>query len=249
MKLATTLRTTLATAILCAWAGAALAQAVAEPVGNFAGYFVHDYVTSTTNLQPNAPNAVPVVIYDNTTSPANFGVSSTDLTADWGDELITTNTGTLSGFMFSLFNAGSSAGPLLTAQVRVDFFDASTLAALGSFTTNINFGAGLNAGFYSLITVTGLEPLTINLAASPLIVTQTVLATTGTANRLGVASLNPVTVGSSLPDMYIDASTIGPAGWYTFGAPPANPAYQVSVVTAPVPTGKSSWGAVKNLYR
>jgi hypothetical protein len=49
--------------------------------------------------------------------------------------------------------------------------------------------------------------------------------------------------------MYISSLTIGAPGWYTFGNGPANPGYQVSVVTAPVPTEKSSWGAVKNLYR
>ena len=249
MKLATTIRTSLATAILCAWAGAAMAQAVAEPVGNFAGWYVHDHVMNTTTLQPNAPQAVPVVVYDNTASTASFAVSSTDLASTWGDELVTTNTGTLSAVIFSLFNSGSSAGPLLTALVRVDFYDAITAAPLGNFQTNVNFGAGLPAGFYSLVTVTGLDPLVIDLNTSDVIVTQRVVSKTGTASRLGLVSFNPVTVGSSDPDMYISSATVGPAGWYTFTNGPANPGWQVSVVTAPVPTEKSSWGKVKNLYR
>jgi hypothetical protein len=249
MKLATTIRTSLATAILCAWAGAAMAQAVAEPVGNFAGWYVHDHVTNTTTLQPNAPQAVPVVVYDNTGSPATFGVSSTDLASTWGDELLTTNVGTLSAVVFSLFNSGSSAGALLTANIQVDFYDANTAAPLGGFTTNVSFGTGLPAGFYSLITVTSLDPLLIDLNTSDVIVTQRVFNKTGAASRLGIVSFNPVTVGSSLADMYIASSTIGPAGWYTFGNGPANPGWQVSVVTAPVPTEKSSWGKVKNLYR
>jgi len=249
MKLATTIRTSLATAILCVWAGAAMAQAVAEPVGNFAGWYVHDHVMNTTTLQSSAPQAVPVVVYDNTSSAAAFAVSSTDLASTWGDELLTTNTGTLSATIFSLFNSGSSAGPLLTAQIRVDFFDANTAAPLGAFTTNINFGTGLPQGFFSLITVTGLDPLLIDLNTSDVIVTQKVLSKTGTANRLGVVSFNPVVVGSSDPDMYIASTTIGSPGWYTFGNGPANPGWQVSVVTAPVPTEKSSWGKVKNLYR
>lgn len=249
MKLATTLRTSLATAIFCVWAGAAMAQAVAEPVGGFAGWYVHDHVTSTTTLQPNAPQAVPVVVYDNTTSPASFGVSSTDLASVWGDELITTNIGTLSAMVFSIFNSGSSAGALLTSVIQVDLYDANTSALLGSFTTNVNFGAGLAAGFYSLVTVSGLEPLLIDVNTSDVIVTQKVNSKTGAASRLGIVSFNPVTVGASLADMYISSLTVGPAGWYTFGNGPANPGWQVSVVTAPVPTGKSSWGAVKNLYR
>lgn len=249
MKLASTIRTSLATAILCTWAAAAMAQAVAEPVGNFAGWFVHDHVTNTTTLQPNAPQAVPVVIYDNTASPAAYAASSTDLASTWGDQLVTTNIGTLSGVVFSLFNSGSSAGVLLTANVQVDFYDANTAAPLGSFTTNINFGTGLPQGFYSLVTVTALDPLLIDLNTTDVIVTQKVLSKTGAASRLGIAVLNPVTVGASDPDMYISSLTIGPAGWYTFANGPANPGWQVSVVTAPVPTEKSSWGAVKNLYR
>ena len=254
MKFATTIRTALFTAILCAWAGAAMAQratapATSEPAGGFAGYYVHDAITSTTLRQPNAPQAVPVVVYDNTTSPALFGVSSTDLTATWGDELFTTNVGTLSGLMFSVFNSGTSAGALLTSLVQFDIFDGTSFAPLGSFTTNVNYGAGLNAGFYTLVTVTGLEPFAINIPSSPVIVLQTINSKTGPASRLGIVSLNPPTVGSSLADMYIDATTIGAAGWYTFGNGPANPGYQVSVVTAPVPTGKSSWGAIKGLYR
>ena len=249
MKLATTIRTSLATAVLCVWAGAAMAQAVAEPVGSFAGWYVHDHITNTTSKQPNAPQAVPVVVYDNTASAASFGVSSTDLASTWGDELVTTNTGTLSGVVFSLFNSGSSAGALLTANIQVDFFDANTATPLGSFTTNVNFGTGLPAGFFSLITVTSLDPLLIDLNTTDVIVTQKVLSKTGAANRLGIVSFNPVTVGSSLADMYIASATIGQPGWYTFGNGPANPGWQVSVVTAPVPTEKSSWGAVKNLYR
>jgi hypothetical protein len=249
MKLATTLRITLATAALCAWAGAATAQVVAEPLGAFAGHFVHDQVTKRTHLVPTAPSALPVVVYDNTASPALFAISSTDLTATWGDQLATTGTGTLQETTFAFYNSSSSAGPVLTANIGIDFFDANTFAAIGSFTANFNFGGGLTPGYYTLATVTGLEPLAIDLLTTDVIVTQTVLGLTGTASRLGIVSFDPPTVGSSGPDMYIDAATVGAAGWYTVAAGNANPGYMLSVVTAPVPTGKSSWGAVKNLYR
>lgn len=249
MKVATTLRLTLVAFALTAWAGTAAAQVVAEPLGGFAGYTVHDHLTQTTHLQPNAPAALPVVVYDNTASAANFGISSTDLTAIWGDQLATTGTGTLSEMTFTFYNSSSSAGPVLTANLGLEFYDGNTFAFIGGFNANFNFGGGLNPGFFTLASVTSLEPLAIDLLTTDVIVLQTVISQTGTANRLGIASMNPPTVGSSGPDMYIDALTVGAAGWYTVGTTPANPGYRVSVVTAPVPTEKSSWGRVKGLYR
>jgi len=150
---------------------------------------------------------------------------------------------------FTLYNSSSSPGPLLTCSVVVEFYDGVTFGFLGSFGVNFNFGGGLNPGFYTIASVTALEPLAIDLLGTDVIVTQTVTGTTGTATRLGIASLNPPTVGSSGADMYIDASTVGPAGWYTVGTTPANPGYRLSAVSGPVPTEKSSWGRVKSLYQ
>jgi hypothetical protein len=114
---------------------------------------------------------------------------------------------------------------LLTSLVRVDFFDAVTSAALGAYQTNVTYGTGLNAGFYSIVTVTGLGGLNINLNVTDIIMTQRVVSSTGTHNRLGIASLNPPTVGSSPTSMYISSSTIGGGvpGFYTFQNGPANP--------------------------
>lgn len=248
-RIATALRLSLAVVALSAWAGTALAQATAEPLGTFAGYTVHNHVMGTTHLQSTAPNAIPVVVYDNTLSAANFGISSTDLTAYWGDQLATTGTGTLQEMALTLFNAASSAGPLLTANVGVEFYDANTITYLGGFSANFNFGAGLGVGFYTIGTITGLDPLMIDITTTDVIVLQTVVSKTGTASRLGIASMNPPTVGSSPATMYIDALTVGAPGWYTIASGPANPGYMLSLITTPVSTDKSSWGRLKNLYR
>jgi hypothetical protein len=220
---------------------------VGEPIQGFEG-------TKIVNAVPSKPAPTPslnATVYDNTASAAIFAVSSTDLASQWGDELFTTNTGILSTMVFSLFNSGSSAGPLLTANVAVSLFDANTSALLGSFNTNVNFGAGLPAGFYSLITVTNLDPLVINLNVTDIVVIQSVASKTGAANRLGIASLNPPTVGSSPNDMYISSLTVGGGvpGFYSFQNGPANPGYQIQVALPPVGTHPTSWGRVKKLYR
>jgi hypothetical protein len=236
---------TLLTLLLSTVAVANAEVLVGEPIQGFEG-------NKFINAVPSKPAPTPslnATVYDNTASSPIFAVSSTDLNSQWGDELFTTNTGILSTLVFSLYNSGSSAGPLLTANVGVSLFDANTSALLGSFSTNVNFGAGLPTGFFSLITVTNLDPLLINLNVTDIIVIQAVTAKTGAANRLGIASLNPPTVGGSPNDMYINSLTVGPAGFYTFQNGPANPGYQIQVALPPVGTHPTSWGRVKKLYR
>lgn len=232
-------------------AGVARAQLAPEPVDGFFGELdvVPDLVADR-NRGKSSTNAIAIV-YDNTLSAANFGISSTDLSAVWGDELFATGTGLLSSQRLSLYNPGTSAGPVLTATLGVTILDAGTSALLGGYSVSVNFGAGLNPGSYSLVTVTGIDPLLINLTTTDLVVLQRVVSFTGTANRLGIASLNPPTVGSSPGTMYITASTVGggSAGFYTIATGPANPAYQIGVIPPPVGTVSRSWGELKKLYR
>lgn len=243
----------LAAALLCfTLPGVSHAQLTQEPLQGYFGDIevAPNNVVATKGTGSSATNAVSIV-YDNTTSAANFGFSSTDLLATFGDELFTTGAGILSSHKLSLFNAGTSLGPVLTANIGVSFFDATTAAFLGSYNVNVNFGAGLNPGFFSTITVTPLDPLLINLNTTHLLVTQTVLAKTGAANNLGIASRNPPTIGSSPNYMYISASTVGGgvAGFYNIGTSPANPANQIGVSPPPVSTVSKSWSQLKKLYR
>ncbi len=241
----------LSIAAVLMFAGAVSAEDLVAESAQFAGTIQVDMDGNST-MTP-ASTLVSTDVYSNVLSAANFGFSSTSLVAQWGDRCTTTGIGMLSEHVFSIFNAGTSAGLLLTANVTVSFFDAVTSAPLGAYATSVNFGAGLAAGFFSLVTVTGLDPLLINLNVTDIIVIQTVTAKTGPANRLGIASLNPVTLGSSTTQMYINASTVGPPGFYNIGtAPnftPAHPGYRIGVTMAPVATETKTWGSIKALYR
>ena len=201
--------------------------------------------------QGKSATNVLTTIYDNTSASPLYGVSSTDLASVWGDELFTTGTGLLSTHKFTLFNAGSSAGVLLTATVNVQFFNATTSAFLGGYNTNINFGAGLPVGFFSIVTVTALDPLLIILNTTDVIALQTVTAKTGAANRLGIASMGPAVVGSSPTSMYVSSATIGGGvpGFYTFTAGPADPGHFLAVNPPPVGATSKTWGTLKKLYR
>jgi hypothetical protein len=216
----------------------------------FAGHAYYDLTTGTMSWETNPAPLAAVNIYSNTASAPAFAVSSTDLAATWGDEVTTTGTGTLDQVDFTIFNSGSSAGLLLTATFTVNLFDGPSSTFLGGFTTPaFTFPGGLPTGFFTILTVTGVSGLGINLPGTNVIITQKVASKTGTANRLGVAGLSPVTVGVGGPAMYIAASTFGPAGFYTLaGVPSADPGYRLAVLE-PTPAKSKTWGSVKGMYR
>ena len=231
-------------------AGAAFADQLPEAAPTFFGHATIDLSKGTVTWDHAiSPILVNLDVYSNVTSATNFGFSSTDLASQWGDELFTTGAGTLDQNEFTIFNSGSSAGPLTTVTATVNFFDALTSTPFGGYATNINFGAGLPPGFFSILTVTGLSPLLINLTTTDIVVIQQLSNVAGGASRLGIASMDPPTIGSSIPQMYINSSTVGPAGFYNISGQSANPGYLVNVIPPPVPTRTTSWGRIKGLYR
>ena len=201
----------------------------------------------------SATNAL-TTIYDNTSATPNVTISSTDLASQWGDELFLAGTGLLSTHKFTVFNSSASAGPLLTVTVSVSFFNAVTSAPLGSYSGNVNFGAGLPVGFFSTITASGLDPFLILLNTNDVIVIQQVTAKTGAANRLGVVALTPILIGASPSTMFISSATVGGGvpGFYNLGAggvPAGDPGHFIAVNPPPVGTASKSWGTLKKLYR
>lgn len=224
-------RTAVLGLMLCA--GTASAGLTSE-TGQYAGSYTVDYTTGTT-IDGDLGTRMTAV-YDNISAPAaaNVAFSSTDLNSTWGDTLGTLGTGNLQEFGFTVFNSGSSAGALLTAGFEILFFRAGDSSFIGGFTTSVSFGAGLNAGFFSTVNVTGLEGLGINLDTTNLIVTQRRTASTGAANRLGFVSLNPLLAGTSSPStFYASSTTVGPAGFYNLNpaGTQTNPGYRLVVPT------------------
>ncbi len=185
-------------------------------------------------------------VYDNTSAPSaiSAGTSNALLTATWGDQVSLTQGGIMDGFTFGIFNSttGGNTGNLLTANVLFNFFDltsgpytggAITAPPLGSFTGNINFGTGLNAGFFTTATFTGLASLNINLPQN-ILITQQVTSFTGTTNRLGVVTFTTDNIGSSFgADAFYRKDSAG-EGLVSFAAPTSNKlAYRVGLVPEP----------------
>ena len=241
----------LAVVALVAIAPAAVFAGVVDPEGapaQFAGHAYYDMITHTLTWDTNPAPLADVDIYSNITSAPAFGFSSTDLNSTWGDELFPVGTGTLDQNDFTIFNSGSSAGALLTATVNVNLFDGPSATFLGGYNTAINFGSGLPPGFFTIVTVTNLAGLGI-VVPSDVVITQQLAAKTGTASRLGIAGLSPITLGASVPSMYISSLTVGAPGFYTLnGIASADPGYRLATLEA-VPSKSTTWGNVKGTYR
>ena len=241
----------LAAVLLVAAAGWASADVInAEP----AQYYGHAYLDAITgDLSWNLAQPSPFAgtdIYSNVLSAANFGFSSSSLTSIWGDRVTTVGTGILSEQDFTVFNTTTSAGSLTSATFNLAFFDAVSAVPLGAYTTGlVLFPGGLPPGTYAIVTITSLAPANIDLNVNDILATQQIGTKNGAANRLGIASLDPPTIGSSSNVMYINSSTVGPAGFYNIGNPVlnANPGYRLNV-TVPVPTETKTWGSVKADY-
>lgn len=226
------------------------AQRAVDPEGapQFAGHAYYDMITHTLVWDTNPAPLADVDIYSNTASSPLFGFSSSDLNATFGDELFTTGTGTLDQNDFTIFNPTSSAGSLLTATVTISLFDGPSSTFLGGYNTNLNFGSGLPRGFFSIVTVTNLAGAGIVLPGTDVIITQKIASKTGPASRLGIASLSPITIGASIPAMFINAADVGPAGFYTVSnQPSADPGYRLAILEA-VPSKATTWGNVKGKY-
>lgn len=227
------MKTLCGVALLAAMAGGASAEISVE-TAQFAGYINVNFATGETTYSDSPITTRATTQYTNTASAANFGFSSTDLNSTWGDDTYGVGTGGLvTSQQYTVFNSGSSAGSLLTCTVQLLYRDVNTEAAFAGFNGNINFGlTGLAKGFYSVVTFTGLDGLGM-VVPKNVMLTQQVTAKTGLASRLGIASLNPPTVGTSFDDMYISSTTVGAPGWYTVASGPANPGYQIDVIPAP----------------
>ncbi len=205
-----------------------------------------------------ATSASAQVVYDNLSAPSalSAATSSTDLNTIYGDSMTLTQGGILNGLGFTVFN--SSTGntlPVLTAVIRLSFYNNTTpyttgdlqsvLPLLGSIDFNVNFGTGLNAGFFTTVSGTGLATANINLTQN-LFITQQVISSTGGSTRLGVVSFTQDVVGTGSAASWYRQST-APAGEGLFAfAPPSsnNLGYRVEVVPEPATMTLLALGAL-----
>lgn len=225
-------------------AGVSLADLMAETL-QFGGSYTVDMSTGATS--PSGPSDRFVGdIYSNFTSPANTGVSSTTLSVVWGDEITAIDTGTLDEFGLTVFNsATSNTLPITTMDVGITL-RRPDLSLVGSFSGTINFGpSGLAPGFFSLVTFTALNGLNIDIDTTSLRVEQQRLAHTGGSVRMGIASLNPVTIGSSPITYLVNGAVQSLSG----GTVPAQVGYRLGVIPEPASLALLSVAALLGVRR
>lgn len=225
------------------------AQVSIHPVRGCVGEVVIDGRTGAQRWSavPARPLAVTTV-YDNLDSPENFGVSSQDRTAVWGDSVITTGIGTIESISFTVFNGGSALQAIHGAQLRVRFRDAATDQILATATYDASFPAGLPGGYYTIVTL-NTPGVPLALETTTLVIDQMMTVAPEEPQDLGIVSFAPVVVGSSPASMYTSFPTEwGGPGFITVPGYAANPGYRVKLDVASAVTA-TSWGRVKHLYR
>jgi hypothetical protein len=206
------MRTFLAFAIIAVLAGSALAE-----VMPLAGPSVALNGAGTAVARGD-------IVYDNTATVLG-AYSSTNLQFVWGDDPVLTAGGILDDFTLSIFNSSSSAGPLLTATIAVEFYDNADPANpvdLGGFSGDVEWTGGLAQGYYSAVSWSDLSMLEtpIELPTNVLVLQQ-VTALTGTASKLGVVYAYPPTVGTSAAGFYTNGTwTTTNGGFYQIGVIP-----------------------------
>ncbi len=236
-------------------AGPASGQISIEPVRGCAGHLSVSARTGASRWVPAAPAAPAIVttdVYQNLTSPGNFGVASSDPHAVWGDSLtISQAPGIVEAITVTVLNSSISLGNTNQVQLLVTLRDAATGIDLANYVFGATFDGGLPPGFYALVSITDLSssPLPLTVSTRELVIQQTVTSSIG-SSRLGVVSLAPPTIGTSGPWMYVSALDAfgGVAGFHAFAPGPADPGYELQM-NVDTPATPVSWGRVKELYR
>lgn len=197
-------------------------------------------------------------VYSNLPSAVWTGTSAAGTANIWGDRTLPNFTGApgvlLSEMTVCVFNStsGGNTLPINQMTMTVNFFDnpggtnpPNTSTFLGGYFFNFDFvanGGALPAGFYSEITLTGLDALNINLTADMLTLQQLSNVTGGTT-RTGVVMRDPVTTGSSPGYFY----SSGGGGYVAFAAPNDTRGqvdYQMKVTPEPASLALIALGAL-----
>ncbi|HQR08178.1 MAG TPA: PEP-CTERM sorting domain-containing protein [Gemmatales bacterium] len=188
-----------------------------------------------------AVNAQNFLVYDNLASPstATAGSSVTDLAAIWGDRVSATQVGWLNQVQCTIFNSSTgNTNPILTTTLIMSLFPAATFDATNfanntpflSFNVNVNFGTGLAAGFFSVLTI-DTSSLNFFLPTTNIMIAQQLSNITGGSTRAGVAFFSTDNVGSQYAanDNHYRSSTINASGYYTIGTGNNRIGYSLSV--------------------
>ena len=214
-----------------------LSLQTAEQVKGYAVRAQHQLASPGTVVYSNISNG-PTGGYSQAYPPAS----------EIGDELLMTAGGILDSVDFSVYNGASSAGPLQTADLILNFYNQVGVSFVwaGGLTFNgVDFGVGgLPAGYFSTFSLSNISAVSTITLTNDVLATLTISNLGGGANRVGQVLMNPPTVGSSTDDFYKDGL------WYWFGGNPvANFYWQIDVVPEPATLSLLALGGLAMMRR
>lgn len=177
------------------------------------------------------------ILYSNLTTPSavSGGFSQAGTAAIFGDRVNFVGTGgALDEFAFTVFNSSSGGNtvPMTTGTMNIEFRRGADNSLIGGLSIDLApiFGTGLNPGFYTIVDVAGIAlSQNINFDTTDVLIKQQLV---GGQGRYGVVLLNPIAIGSSGGDMYINNPPGLAEGFYNIGQAPnfiGNPGYFVFI--------------------
>jgi hypothetical protein len=180
-----------------------------------------------------SPATTGTIVYDNVVTVVSAYSRTNPPAEEIGDDLLMTSGGELDSVAFSVFNSGTSAGPLVTADLTVRFYDWDSGTGTyvynnGLYWDNFSFGTGLALGYYTTLSVTNISSFFDIFLTNDILATLTISDLTGGANKVGQVITAQAEVGSTDDVFYRDG------GWYWFnGNPYAGFYWEVDVIPEP----------------
>ena len=151
----------------------------------------------------------------------------------FGDDYTVATGGVLQSMQLSLFNSASTTNgtptPITFASIEVSFFSGAEQDFLDSFVASFDFSAfPLAPGFYTILTVTGLDALNMDIPAGLVTIVQDATLTGST--RHGFVSVASPSVGTSGGTEFLFGANDITLGWYNLtNDPPVNVSYELTV--------------------
>ncbi len=188
--------------------------------------WVSDDPSLADRQDPVGRGAATPVYANDTTELAAYVIPGVTTGVVFGDWVNLIEPGRVDACQITVYNDPGSPGALLTATVRVSFYDANDwptfpvgypATLLGSFDYDVDFGAGLSPSATTIVALTDLVASGTDIyLPTNIVVVQQIVSFTGDVTGIGIAFYDPPSIGySDGSSWFVAAEGIGiPSGLY-----------------------------------
>lgn len=216
--------------------------AAAAIVASAAGDIIAQTPEPISGYSPSAAMSERgTVVYSNVTAVVSGYSRLNPPAEEIGDDLLLTAPGELDSVGFSVYNSSTSAGPLTSADLLVQFYNwdgAAYVLAGGLSWDNFAF-SGMGVGYYTTLAVTDIAAVADIVLTNDILATLTISDLQGGANRVGQVITGAAEVGFT-DDLFYRA---GSWAWFS-GNPYAGFYWEIDVIPEPASLALLALGAL-----